>query len=309
MQAKYKAQVDLLLSILPHVAKEESLALNGGTAINLFVRDMPRLSVDIDLTYVMVDDRETALKNIADALNQIEQHIKAAIPGISLTRVPHGQGQDVKLNCQTPSAHIKIEVNTTIRGVLFPVRVMQVTESVQNEFKKFAAINVVSHAELFGGKVCAALDRQHPRDLFDVDLLLKNEGFTNEVKLGFITSMLSHARPMHELLSPHFLDQHSAFEKQFAGMTALPFPYETFEEVRKQLVSEVRKSLTDDDRKFLLSFKKGEPSWNLIPIKNLENLPAVQWKLINIQNLIKANPAKHKEILKILTQKLNNTDE
>lgn len=302
---KYRAQVDLLLSILPHVATENSLALTGGTAINLFVRNMPRLSVDIDLTYVpWQDDRPTALQNISDALGRIEERIKASIPEISITRVPPGQGQDVKLNCQTPQAHIKIEVNTTIRGIIFPVRMMQVVEAVQNDFKKFAAINVVSHAELFGGKICAALDRQHPRDLFDVYHLLKNEGFTSEVKLGLIAFMLSHARPMHELLSPHSLDQRSAFDNQFAGMTATPFSYETYEEVREQLIAEVRKSLTDDDLKFLISFKKGEPLWNLIPIKNLEKLPAVQWKLINIQNLKLTNPAKHTEMVKALEEKL-----
>ena len=63
IRPEYRAQVDLLLSILPHVAKEESLALKGGTAINLFVRNMPRLSVDIDLTYLSwQDDRTTALQ-------------------------------------------------------------------------------------------------------------------------------------------------------------------------------------------------------------------------------------------------------
>ena len=124
--AKYRAQVDLLLSILPHVAKENSLALKGGTAINLFVRDMPRLSVDIDLTYInWEDDRATALQNISDALGRIEERIKAAIPDISATRVPPEQGQDVKLNCQTKQAHVKIEVNTTTRGIIFPVRMMQ----------------------------------------------------------------------------------------------------------------------------------------------------------------------------------------
>lgn len=304
IQPKYRAQVDLLLSILPHVAKEESLALTGGTAINLFVRDMPRLSVDIDLTYIHLDDRANALKNISDALDRIEQRIKTSIEGISVTRVPPGQGQDVKLNCQTQQAHIKIEVNTTIRGVLFPVRMMQVAEGVQNEFKKFAAINVVSHAELFGGKVCAALDRQHPRDLFDVYHLFNNEGFTTEVKTGLIAFMLSHARPMHELLSPHFLDQHSAFESQFAGMTVTPFSYETFESTRKQLLETVLKSLTKDDRDFLLSFKKGEPQWELLPTLDLKHLPAVQWKLLNIQNLIRTNPTKHKEMLQALNEKL-----
>jgi predicted nucleotidyltransferase component of viral defense system len=300
IQPKYRAQVDLLLSILPHIAKEESLALTGGTAINLFVRNMPRLSVDIDLTYIHLDDRASALKNISDALDRIEQRIKTSIEGISVTRVPPGQGQDVKLNCQTQQAHIKIEVNTTIRGVLFPARMMQVAEGVQNEFKKFAAINVVSHAELFGGKVCAALDRQHPRDLFDVYHLFNDEGFTKDVKQGFIVAMLSHARPMHELLSPHLLDQRHAFDNQFAGMTVTPFSYETYEEVRERLVVEVRKSFTGDDRNFLLSFNRGEPSWELLPLVDLKNLPAVQWKLVNINNLKLNNLDKHAKMLKAL---------
>lgn len=216
---KYRAQVDLLLNILPHVANENSLALKGGTAINLFVRDMPMLSVDIDLTYLnWEDDRATALQNISDALSRIEERIKAAMPEISITRVPEGQGQDVKLNCQTKQANVKIEVNTTTRRIIFPVRLMQVVDTVQNDFKKFAAINVVSHEELFGGKICAALDRQHPRDLFDVYHLLQNEGISDKIKLGFITFLLSHARPMSELIHPHLLDQHEAFENQFAAI-------------------------------------------------------------------------------------------
>lgn len=299
--AKYKAQADLLLSLLPHVAKENNFALKGGTAINLFMRNMPRLSVDIDLTYIPVlDDRETALQNISDALGRIEEGIKISIPHISVTRVPHGQGEDVKLNCQTKEAHVKIEVNTTTRGILSPVRMMQVTEGVQNEFKKFAAINVVSHAELFGGKVCAALDRQHPRDLFDIYHLFENEGFSNEIKNGFIMFLLSHARSMHELISPHYHDQISAFETQFSGMTAMPFSYETFEKVRKQLVHIIQETLTTDDRKFLLSFKKGEPLWQLSPMENLQRLPAVKWKLQNIRTLIQKNPGKHADLLKSL---------
>jgi len=303
--AKYRAQVDLLLSILPHVAKEKGVALTGGTAINLFVREVPRLSVDIDLTYLnWKDDRATALQNISDALDRIAVSIQTAIPEISITRIPPGQGQDVKLNCQTKQATIKIEVNTTIRGTIFPIRIMQVVDTVQNDFKKFAAISVVSHAELFGGKICAALDRQHPRDLFDVYHLLKYEGFTYEIKLGLITFLLSHARPMNELLGPHYLDQRSAFNSQFAGMTATPFSYEDYEETREQLFKEVLKSLTVNDRNFLLSFKEGEPLWNLIPIDNLKHLPAVQWKLINIQNLKLTNPVKHAEMLRVLEEKL-----
>ena len=298
---KYRAQVDLLLRILPHVAEERGLALKGGTAINLFERDMPRLSVDIDLTYTNADhDRTEALKNISDALSGIKKSIQSSIPEISLTRVPSGQGEDAKLNCQTREAHVKIEVNTITRGIIFPTRLVEATESVQNEFKKFAAINVVSHGELFGGKICAALDRQHPRDLFDVHLLLKNEGITEEIKLGFITFMLSHARPMSELLSPHELDQRTTFENQFRGMTTIPFTYEDFETTRKQLIVEIHKSLTDNDKKFLLSFESGVPEWDLIPIENLANLPAVKWKLQNIRSLIANNPEKHADMNKAL---------
>ena len=61
----YKKQVHLLLSVLPMVAKENCFALHGGTAINLFLNNMPRLSVDIDLTYLPVENRDTSMDNIA----------------------------------------------------------------------------------------------------------------------------------------------------------------------------------------------------------------------------------------------------
>lgn len=60
----YKKQVELLLKTLPEVAKETCFALHGGTAINLFIRNMPRLSVDIDLTYLPIEGYETSRTNI-----------------------------------------------------------------------------------------------------------------------------------------------------------------------------------------------------------------------------------------------------
>jgi len=70
MKKTYRQQVSLLLSVLPEVAKERCFALHGGTAINLFIRNMPRLSVDIDLTYLPIENREPSLKNIAEALQR-----------------------------------------------------------------------------------------------------------------------------------------------------------------------------------------------------------------------------------------------
>lgn len=297
----YINQADLLLQVLPHIAEEKVFALKGGTAINLFLRNMPRLSVDIDLTYLPFDDREAALTNISNALGRIKARIEKSLPGITVNKQII-EGNDVKLFVKSKNAQIKIEVNTITRGHIYPSQMLQVHEGVQEEFKKFAAIQVVNNSELYGGKLCAALDRQHPRDLFDVYLLFQESGFTEDVKNGFIVALVSHMRTMHEVLNPHLLDHRSVFENQFAGISAIPFTYEDFETTRERLVQEVNSSLSEKDRSFLLSFKMGTPEWDLFPIPRLKELPAVQWKLKNIQTLIKTNPEKHQE----LTSKLKS---
>jgi predicted nucleotidyltransferase component of viral defense system len=302
--AIYKAQVDLLLQVLPYVAKEKIFALKGGTAINLFVRDMPRLSVDIDLTYLPLDSREDALKNIQDGLNRIKVDIEKNVPGVKVHTVPLNGGTDVKLNCQGKNAQIKIEVNTITRGNVYPTQLMQVVDSVQDEFGKFAAINVVSLAELYGGKICAAIDRQHPRDVFDVKLLFENEGLTNEIWDGVKIGMISHYKPINELLSPILKDQKSAFDNQFAGMTSVEFSYDDFENTRAVLIDTIQKRLTDDEKKFLLSFEMGEPDWKLFPHSVLKDLPAIKWKLLNIKKVKNDNPKKHEQMVSDLKKTL-----
>jgi len=296
----YKAQVDLLLQVLPFVAKEKNFALKGGTAINLFVRNMPRLSVDIDLTYLPLDSREDALNNIQDGLTRIKADIEKNVPDVKVHTVPLNGGTDVKLNVQGKNAQIKIEVNTITRGNVFPTELMQVVDSVQDEFDKFAAINVVSLAELYGGKICAAIDRQHPRDIFDVKLLLENEGLTNEIWDGVKIGLISHYKPISELLSPILKDQNSAFDNQFAGMTSVEFTYDDYEKTRVTLIETIHQRLSGDEKRFLLSFKMGEPDWNLFPHLALKNLPAIKWKLLNLQKLKKDNPNKHKQIIENL---------
>lgn len=298
--AAYRAQVDLLLQILPYVSKEEIFALKGGTAINLFIREMPRLSVDIDLTYLPLDSRSDALKNIQDGLGRIKTDLEKNLSGVKINSVPLSGGTDVKLNCQGKGAQIKIEVNTITRSNVFPTQLMQVVDSVQDEFDKFAAAKVVSMAELYGGKICAAIDRQHPRDLFDVKLLLENEGFTNEIWEGVKIGLISHYKPISELLSPILKDQKSAFDNQFAGMTAVEFSYNDYETTRALLIQTIGERLTSEDKQFLLSFEGGEPNWKLFPIPVLKDLPAIQWKLINIAKLKENNPQKHKQMVKNL---------
>jgi len=301
----YRAQVDLLLQVMPHVAKEECFALKGGTAINMFVWDMPRLSVDIDLTYLPFDDRATAMQNIAEALQRIKERIERVIPNCKARLVPQSDGQEAKLTCQIPGAQIKIEVNTTMRGHLFPTQEMDVADAVEEAFGRFVSMKLVSKAELFGGKICAALDRQHPRDLFDISRLYEEDGLTDDIHHGFIMGLLSSPRPIHEMIRPNLLDQRQTFDTQFVGMTEEPFTYADFEVTRERLITDINTGFTDDNRRFLLSFKNAEPDWDLFPHNKLKNLPAVQWKLRNIEILKARNPAKHKEQLKALEERLS----
>ena len=295
----YLYQADLLLRVIPHIATENTLALKGGTAINLFLRNMPRLSVDIDLTYLPFDDRETALTSISKSLGRISKRIRKSIPEITVNEHTI-EGSDIKLLVQSRNAQIKIEVNTVTRGHLYPVRMLQANDEVQDRFKKFAAIQIVSDAELYGGKLCAALDRQHPRDLFDVHILLHESAYSQDVKNGFIQALVSHMRTMNEVLEPHLLDHRSAFDKQFQGMSDTVFTYEDFEATREKTIHTVMSSLSEKDRTFLLSFKKGEPDWDLFPVAGLRDLPAVRWKLLNINNLKESNPRKHNELIQKL---------
>ncbi|CAG5011409.1 hypothetical protein DYBT9275_04943 [Dyadobacter sp. CECT 9275] len=294
----YKRQVALLLDVLPEVAKEECFALHGGTAINLFVRNMPRLSVDIDLTYLPIEDRKITLLNIGQALERVKTNIEKAIP-----RVHVQHKKDIgKLLISLPGAEIKLEVNLVGRGSFKTPVQMVLCERAQQEFDVFTSIAVVPFGQLFGGKVCAALDRQHPRDLFDIRYLLANEGFSDEVRQGFIYCLLGSDRPMNELIVPNFQDQRLALANQFSGMSAEEFSYEEYETVREQLVKVVLKSLTPSDKDFLLSFKNVDPDWC---IYDFERFPSIQWKLRNLDILKKTNPEKHQEQFERLKEKLD----
>ena len=108
--AGYKDQVALLIQIIPEVEKVPVFALHGGTAINLFIRDMPRLSVDIDLTYINTEARETAMLNIRKGLAAIQKNI----PGVKVNFLE----EQLKVQISKGGAVVKIEVNQGIRGLM-----------------------------------------------------------------------------------------------------------------------------------------------------------------------------------------------
>tara|TARA_Y100000815_G_C13312455_1_gene489105 strand:- start:493 stop:1386 length:894 start_codon:yes stop_codon:yes gene_type:complete len=294
----YKQQVSLLLQVLPEVAKEPNFALHGGTAINLFVRDMPRLSVDIDLTYIPIEDRKTSFKNIIDGLDHIKTKLEKILPEATIIL----KKETLKLQVTTVKAQIKLEVNQINRGVMDKTVTLPLCEKTQEEFDAFCAVPVVPLGQLYGGKICAALDRQHPRDLFDVKYLLENEGFTDEIKKGFLLLLLSSNRPLHEMLHPNFIDQRKTLLNQFEGMSPEPFTYGDFEKIRKELIKEIHQNLTAEDKEFLLGFGQGTPNWD---IYDFERFPAVQWKLHNLINLKNRNPKKHESFVTSLKNVLD----
>jgi len=292
-----------MLKTIPHVAAETCFALKGGTAINLFVRDMPRLSVDIDLTYLPVDEpRDTTLIKMSDALGRIAGAIKKAIVG---TRVQETRAQNpdrvTRLTVSVGPTRMKIEPNEVIRGSVFPAEERELTRRAEETFELSVTAQTLSLADLYGGKLCAALDRQHPRDLFDVKLLLQNEGITDEIRKAFVVYLASHDRPMHELLDPTPKNIRRIYENEFAGMTVDPVSYEELIAARDTLIETLRKELTNDEREFLVSLKAGQPKWNSIGIEGIEKLPAVQWKLLNIKKL---GARKRKDLLEKLRRVL-----
>ena len=214
----YAAQVALLVRILPLVAAEKVFALKGGTAINLFCRDLPRLSVDIDLTYLPIKDRAESLAEINTAMDRLVTSIEKGVTGAKTRRIEGGGGGATRLAARLGSAEIKIETSPVTRGVIHPPKLMTVSDSVQDEFG-FAETQVVSFEDLYGGKLHAALDRQHPRDLFDVKLLYENEGLTDDLFRTFLIYVASSPRPAHELLNPNLANLENPYALEFLGMT------------------------------------------------------------------------------------------
>ncbi|MBI2336529.1 MAG: nucleotidyl transferase AbiEii/AbiGii toxin family protein [Deltaproteobacteria bacterium] len=275
-----------MLQTLPFVAREKCFALKGGTAINFFLRDMARLSVDIDLTYLPLEARDISLKNMGEALQRLSQAIQGKLPNVKVQVTPNPSLRTViNLLVKNRKTAIKIEVNPVIRGFVYPCETRDLSPKAEDLFNLSASIVSLSTPDLYGGKICAALDRQHPRDLFDIKLLMENEGLTPQIRKAFLVYLISHDRPMSELLSPIKKDIQTIYENEFEGMPHVPVTMKELTEARDWLIKTLMGDLTDDEKQFLLSMKEGAPDWGLLGIPGVDKLPAVQWKLLNIRKM------------------------
>lgn len=307
MNAKmYKKQVLFLLSILPEIEKESCFAMYGGTAINLFLLDMPRLSIDIDLLYLPIEDREVTLQNITAALNRVKNKMLLKVPSL-LVRGPLDTPLESKLFFRLQDGvQVKVEVNTTMRGSLGDPSLKPICQAAQITFGEYSEMLIVPTGQLYGGKCCAALERQHPRDIFDIKYMMQTEGLSSEIKRGLLLCLLCSDRPTHETISPNHLDQRKIIDSHFNGMTDEIFDYSEFERVRADFFHLILGCFSANEKEFLMSFNSGKPDWQKFGFLDFEKFPSIQWKLLNINKLKNNNPNKYNNQLNALEKVLGN---
>ncbi len=290
MQERFVKQVELLLRVAPEISKIEEFALHGGTAINLFHHNMPRLSVDIDLTFIPIDNRTNDLRSISLLLNKLSGKLQKTIPSIQI-RSKNSVDNEEKLFCRVGNNEIKIEVNTINRGIIDGAEPHILCHAAQVKFNTFFEMNLVPVHQLFGGKMVAALDRQHPRDIFDTMQMLNNIGLTDRIMKGFLFCLFSSKRPFNELICPNLINQANIIENHFSGMTEIPFSFQLFELERERLIKTIHKQLSGTQKKMILSVARGEPEWLY---EDWSIFPGIAWKLKNIEIIKKDNPLKFK---------------
>jgi predicted nucleotidyltransferase component of viral defense system len=284
MNREYLETARLLIQVAPLVFVDDQFGLKGGTAINLFLRDMPRLSVDLDLVFTdHAVGRKEAIARINAAVRDAADRLRARRFEVY---VPEAGGDgETKLMVRSGTAEVKVEINTVMRGTVHRVRRANLTPLARDTLLADIEIPVLASEDVYGGKIVAALDRQHPRDLFDVMELLKHEGITPGIRRAFVVYLASHNRPVHEVLFPELRDIQMDYERNFIGMTSQPTELAELLETRDRMINELHAGLDADERRFLLSLVRAQPEWELLGIPHVSELPAVRWKLQNLARL------------------------
>jgi len=277
MDKTYADTVRLLLAVAPDVFASDIFAMKGGTAINLFLRDMPRLSVDIDVVYLpWQTPRDEALRAITQELAAIAE--RATSLGVQTRLVRAKDLGDTKLIVENDVSQVKIEVNAVFRGSVLPVERRPLSPKTSDLFGTEVALPILAPDELYAGKLVAALDRQHPRDLFDVWQLYTSGGISDGMVECFVICLAGHNRPPHEVLFGTDKDIAGEYGRAFVGMTEVDCSLDTLLAARMQLRHELPQRLTAAHRRFLSGLVRAEPDWSLLQCQYAAQLPALRWK-------------------------------
>lgn len=290
MQTNYVNAVRLLLQVLPSVFESGHLALKGGTAINLYLDEMPRLSVDIDAVFLPLGmTHGEAMLAISDEVDKIARTSEAM--GLRVHRTIADDANESQLLITNGSTQIKIEINTVFRGSVLKPKLRSLNPMASEIFSIDVPAFLLDPAEIYSGKVLAALDRQHPRDLFDIWRLYRRGSLSEETLAVFTVYLCGHNRPPHEILSDSNKKIDGQYRNSLVGMIRTEIPtIEELVEVRERLRRDVINGLSEASRTFIKEFFSGAPQWNLLPFEHLNQLPALQWKLHNLELFKAARP-------------------
>src|SRR5574344_1063827 len=250
--------------------------------VNLLVQILP------EIAYPKIN---SALERIN--LNLNERGFKSFIRGEN----------EKKIICNDNFSTVKIEPNYTLRGCINTPQILSVCEKAEELFG-YAELPILSKQEVYGGKICAALDRQHPRDLFDIFQLIENNELNSEIIKGFVVMLLSANRPINEIINPNILDKKITFDTEFNGMSDIDFTYNQHLETLDYLINNVQTKLQRDYKEILLNFVNLNLDLSDIGIPNIEKLSAIQWKLQNLTKLKNKNLDKFNEEYSKLKQVL-----
>ncbi len=290
MDSAYAQTVRLLLTIAPDVFVNEIFAMKGGTAINLFVRDMPRLSVDIDVVYTpWQTPREQALSAISGELDTIARKLTRL--GFAARKIASKDLGDTKLLINNDDSQVRVEVNIVFRGTVLPTERRTLSPRTAEMFSVQLELPTLAPEELYGSKLVAALDRQHPRDLFDVWQLFAVGGLSDATVECFVTYLAGHNRPTHEVLFGREKNIGDEYHNSFVGLTTEPIDLDTLLDVRARLRAELPRRLNDRQREFLIGLTRAQPDWSLLQCAHAGELPALRWKLTNLKAFSKRRPA------------------
>jgi predicted nucleotidyltransferase component of viral defense system len=280
--SRYAERVKLLVEILPVLAGEKRFALKGGTAINLFEHDLPRLSVDIDLTWLLVGDFASDVRDISAPLEQIGEQLRSGPLRLHVQTSGTEAAGINRLIASRNRRRVQIETTPVMRGTVHPVRTITVRPGVERAFG-FAEMQVLDFADLYAGKLSTALSRQHPRDLFDMQPLLADGRLDIRLWRTFLVYLTCSPKPAAEILAPKEpRDFQQTFTAHFQGMTAEPVTAASLLDVRAQLLKRISELLDAPSRAFLESVEREAPDFTLIGLPHAAELPGVRRKLTNL---------------------------
>jgi len=267
------------------------------------VRDMPRLSVDIDAVYTAWQaPRDEALADIAAELGRVETRV--AKLGLKTRRIAAKDMGDTKLLIDDGSSQVLVEVNTVFRGTVLPPAKSSLSARTAETFSAELEAPILSAAELYGSKLVAAMDRQHPRDLFDVRQMLEADGLSDAATECFVTYLAGHNRPIHEVLFSRDKDIAAEYRDNFVGMTTEDVALDTLLETRTRLRGELLRRLTERHKQFLIGLARAEPNWSLLACPHAAELPGLRWKLSNLQKFREKRPGDFKSQAEMLESRL-----